>query len=217
MVVQGWLAPAKLPAGPGYALTKMAERRLRDAAARIYRSDLGSWDRRWHLLVVGHVSQRSTREKVRNALNYLGYAPLRDDTWISPRKSSEVDVLLDDAGVRAHRFTAEHQGDDTLLAADAWDLDAIGRAYARWLTEARAQVRDAGTELTDEGAFVVRSRLVHEWRKFLFKDPGLPKELLPEQWPGREAAEFFDREAQRLLPGADRYVDACLTSNGDFA
>jgi len=45
---------------------------------------------------------------------------------------------------------------------------------------------------------------------FLFRDPGLPDELLPTAWPGREAAAHFTQEAARLKPGADRFVDSCL-------
>ena len=157
------------------------------------------------------------RERVRTGLGYLGYAPLRDDTWISPRASSEVDALLTQEGVRARRFWAQHDGDDAALAAQAWDLDGLGRAYSRWLVEAHELVDDtsgADPADPDQETFVVRSRLVHEWRKFLFRDPGLPRELLPPGWSGEQAAAFFDREAERLLPGAGRYVDACLRSNG---
>ena len=38
--------------------------------------------------------------------------------------------------------------------------------------------------MTDAECFVERTKLVHEYRKFLFLDPGLPKELLPEMWSG---------------------------------
>ncbi|HET6728460.1 MAG TPA: hypothetical protein VFG96_03515, partial [Jiangellaceae bacterium] len=49
MVKQGWLTPAKMDGGPGYALTARAERRLQDAATRIYRTGAdGAWDGRWH-------------------------------------------------------------------------------------------------------------------------------------------------------------------------
>jgi phenylacetic acid degradation operon negative regulatory protein len=58
--------------------------------------------------------------------------------------------------------------------------------------------------------FAIRSELVHEWRKFLFTDPGLPRELLPARWPGISAAEMFHAEADRLLPAAARFVDCCL-------
>jgi phenylacetic acid degradation operon negative regulatory protein len=60
--------------------------------------------------------------------------------------------------------------------------------------------------------FARRSLLVHEWRKFLFRDPGLPSCLLPAEWPGDEAARFFQREAARLLPAANRFVDGCLAA-----
>ncbi len=75
-----------------------------------------------------------------------------------------------------------------------------------WLARSVAQV-------SDEQAFAVRSRLVHEWRKFLFTDPGLPRELLPEDWPGAKAARFFDAESTRLLPAAARFVDSCLRTD----
>jgi phenylacetic acid degradation operon negative regulatory protein len=55
---------------------------------------------------------------------------------------------------------------------------------------------------------------VHEWRKFLFRDPGLPAELLPGHWPGRQAAELFEAESARLLPAAARFVDCCLRPGG---
>jgi len=74
--------------------------------------------------------------------------------------------------------------------------------------------REFQVSRADQDAFAVRSQLVHEWRKFLFKDPGLPRELLPELWPGEQAARFFDAEASRLLPAARRFVDSCLRANG---
>lgn len=215
MVRQDWLAWVRLEQGPGYRLTARAERRLADAAARIYRRGIAPWDGRWHLLVVDHVANRATRDRVRTALGYLGYAPLRDDTWISPRPSVEIEPLLSAEGVRARRFLAEHDGDESVLTAAAWNLDALGLAYLSWLEDARELVARLPDVPTDENAFVTRSRLVHEWRKFLFRDPGLPHEVLPERWPGRDAATFFDAAASRLLPAAGRYVDACLQPKGD--
>jgi len=51
---------------------------------------------------------------------------------------------------------------------------------------------------------------VHEWRKFLFADPGLPRVLLPGDWAGTRAAAFFTDEAERLRPPAIRFLDRCL-------
>jgi phenylacetic acid degradation operon negative regulatory protein len=212
MVRQGWLAPTRLELGAAYRMTPMAERRLSAAARRIYRRGIADWDGRWHVLIIDHVPERTRRDRVRSGLGYLGYAPLRDHTWISPRTSAEVDTLLSAEGVCALRFWASYDGDPAQLAAQAWDLDGIGRAYTSWLADARELVGDPSRSLTDQEAFTVRSRLVHEWRKFLFRDPALPSALLPDDWPGEVAAAFFDEQAERLAPGSARFVDACLAT-----
>jgi len=210
MARQGWLEPVRMPEGAGYALTGRANRRLDEAARRIYRRAGPGWDGRWHLIIAERARERSRRERLRAGLGYLGYAPLDECTWVSPRRSPELDALLDGERVRAQQFFSEYEGDDRGLAARAWDLDGLARSYHRWLDVADDLLAPAGPDPVDETAFAVRSRLVHEWRKFLFSDPGLPAQLLPGQWPGRKAAELFDAEAARLLPPAARFVERCL-------
>ncbi len=210
MARQGWLAAVRLPEGAGYALTPRAVRRLDQAAERIYRHAEPDWDGRWHLLVAERVRERARRERLRAGLEYLGYAPIGETTWVSPRPSIELEALLETERVRAERFAASYDGDARGLAARAWDLDGLARAYQRWLAVATGIVAPVGSQTPDEGVFAARSALVHEWRKFLFRDPGLPAELLPAGWPGRAAADLFDAESARLLPAAARFVDCCL-------
>jgi phenylacetic acid degradation operon negative regulatory protein len=228
MVSQGWLEPDKVRGASAYRLTPRAQRRLREAAARIYRTDTTPWDGHWHLISLGRMPDRVSRDRLRSGLTYLGYAPLRDDTWISPHASAEAESLIAAENASARRFTARYDGVDAALTAEAWDLTALGADYARWLIEARdliatidpsraASDGDASSQVaaesgaaSDRQAFAVRSALVHEWRKFLFRDPGLPRDLLPAEWPGDFAAAFFDEQASRLLPAAGRYVEACL-------
>jgi phenylacetic acid degradation operon negative regulatory protein len=213
MVRQGWLEPVRLAEGPGYALTPRAVRRLDDAAARIYRTRRSAWDGTWHLVVTTSAPERNHRERLRAGLTFLGYAQLDDSTWIGPRSSEEVDALLEAEAVRAERFTAQHDGDTVGLVRRAWDLEGLARSYSRWLSDAQDIAAEAGESANDEQAFAARSRLVHEWRKFLFRDPGLPRILLPDGWPGEKAADFFDTESRRLLPAAVRFVDDCLTGS----
>jgi phenylacetic acid degradation operon negative regulatory protein len=210
MVRQGWLKAVRLPEGPGYALTPRAARRLDEAAERIYRQPVPGWDRRWHLLVTERIRDRASRERLRAGLSYLGYAPLDETTWVSPRRSVELDGLLEAERVRAEQFDASHDGDPRGLVARVWDLDSLARAYQRWLAMAADLVAPVRADTPDEVVFAARSMLVHEWRKFLFRDPGLPAELLPADWPGHDAAALFDTESARLLPAASRFVDCCL-------
>jgi phenylacetic acid degradation operon negative regulatory protein len=215
MVRQGWLTPVALDQGPGYALTPKGVHRLEDAGERVYRSsDLG-WDGRWHLLVTSRPTSRTTRERLAAQLPFLGYAQVADRMWVAPRPHPDADGLILAEGLRVQRFTAVHEGPEsgvgsiTDMVTRAWDLDSLGEAYEQWLTEAAHLLAEAPTD--DEAAFARRSELVHGWRKFLFRDPGLPRLLLPDDWPGTEAADYFAVESARLLPAAARHVDACLS------
>jgi phenylacetic acid degradation operon negative regulatory protein len=214
MVRQGWLVAVRTPSGPGYALTPRAVSRLDEAGARIYRTREAPWDGHWQLLTIERVRDRSRRERLRAGLRYLGYGAIDDTAWLAARPSNELDGLLDAEGVPAQRFTATHDGDTEALVRRVWDLDALGAAYDVWLHAAHEIAAEVDPGGSDESAFVARSRLVHEWRKFLFTDPRLPDDLLPEHWVGRHAAQYFDDQATRLLPAAARFIERCLDPDG---
>jgi phenylacetic acid degradation operon negative regulatory protein len=212
MVRQGWLHPLRLSTGPGYLLTPKAARRLDEAAARIYRTDQSRWDGRFDLIVIDPPGQRAERARVAANLAFLGYGPIDGATWVAAHPTDEVETLLAEAGVRFERFTASHTGGEagaTALIRRAWDLAELASAYGAFV-EQLTPVVCAVDGRDDEKAYAARFQLVHAWRTFLFRDPQLPPELLPEQWPGSAAADFFDRHATRLRPAADRYVDRCL-------
>lgn len=210
MVRQGWLDPIRLPQGAGYGLTPKCVRRLDEAALRIYRAGTIGWAGRWHLIVFEPVRERPRRERLRADLAFLGYAPLSETTWIGPHSSIELDNLLEGEGIPADRFDATLDGDARELVARAWDLVAIGEAYEEWLADAVQLVGGLPERAPGDQIFATRSRLVHGWRNFLFRDPGLPAELLPPGWPGEKARAYFEQEAARLLPPAAAFVDRNL-------
>jgi phenylacetic acid degradation operon negative regulatory protein len=213
MVRQGWLAPLRLSSGPGYALTAKATRRLDEAAGRIYRTTRVSWNGRFDLIVLDLPASRPARTRVSANLAFLGYGHIGDRAWVAPRPSEEVDALLTEAGVRYDRFIATHAaGTDgaSSLIRRAWDLPALAQAYQEFVTELAPVVDGAPARGDDEAAYSARFRLVHAWRTFLFRDPQLPPALLPTPWPGAAAAAFFDKQAARLRPAADRFVNLCL-------
>jgi phenylacetic acid degradation operon negative regulatory protein len=209
MVRQGWLAPVRLAEGPGYALTRRAERRLDEAAARIYRTRPSTWDGRWHVVVLEELPSRGARERLDSSLRLLGYGPLGPTTWVAPRPSPELAEVLAADGLAASVFHGAHSGVDAELAARAWDLHALGRDYAAFVTEWESRMSTVDGSVP-ASAFAASQHLLHAWRKFLFRDPGLPKELLPPDWPGTVAAEFFDRHTARLAPAAEEFLDRCL-------
>jgi phenylacetic acid degradation operon negative regulatory protein len=218
MVRQGWLLPVRMPGGPGYQLTVKAVHRLDDAAARIYRTGRLSWDGHFDLVVLTPPERRADRARLTAALAYHGYGSLDPGTWVAPRPADEVDSLLKESGVPYERFTAAHAAGTAGAAAlvrRAWDLGALAEAYHRFMTDLEPVVTAVSGHTDSESGYAARFRLVHAWRTFLFRDPQLPPALLPEAWPGRAAAEFFDRYEARLRPVADRFVEQCLSLRKD--
>jgi phenylacetic acid degradation operon negative regulatory protein len=89
------------------------------------------------------------------------------------------------------------------MIRSAWDLDALAVRYRDFVEHVRKQ-----RPRTGEDAFVAITWLVHEWRRFLYVDPGLPVEVLPAKWIGLEAKEVFDRHYTKWRPAAARWFDA---------
>jgi len=211
MVMQGWLEPVQLASGRGYRATELATDRLDRAADRIYRLDQPRWDGTWQLVFVAPPPERAARNRLRADLGFVGYAELADHVWVSPFTRPELGSVLERAGASGRTAVAT---DFDPPPTEAWDLAALRDAYARWPRVAEELVGGAaGPDASDDpdrAAFAARFHLVHEWRKFLFADPGLPAELLPSDWPGHAAAARFAEEAGRLKPGADRFVARCL-------
>lgn len=211
MVMQGWLEPVQLAGGRGYRTTARANRRLDETGNRVYRRALPRWDGHWQLALVTPPTGRAARTRLRADLTFVGYAELVDNVWVSPFPRAELAEVLERSGATARTARADHFDPEP---TGAWDLAGLRAAYDGWCTSADELVRRhlAGHEDPDEAAFAARFHLVHEWRKFLFADPGLPDELLPADWPGRDAAALFAAHADRLKPGADRFVARCLDS-----
>lgn len=209
MVLQGWLEPVQLAGGRGYRTTERANRRLDETGDRVYRRRQPAWDGHWHLAFVEAPSVRAARSRLRADLAFLGYAELTDNVWVSPFPRIELAETLERAGASARTARADEFDPEPV---GAWDLDRLRASYDEWLDSADQLVRHhlAAHDDADEAAFAARFHLVHEWRKFLFADPGLPDELLPGDWPGRAAADLFAAEASRLQPGTDRFVARCL-------
>src|SRR4051812_44604217 len=199
------------PWGRCWAIAIISAPRGLDAAARrISRPrPVEPWDGCWSIAIISHSADRTTRERLHRAMEYLGYRQLQTDAWIAPRPVAELESVVEAEGLAVTAFHGEHLGDQDAIVSRLFRPTDLAAAYRRWLDEARLLV-DSADATDPENAFAVRSQLLHEWRKFLFRDPGLPLELLPDDWPGAEAAAYFDAESARLLPAATKFVDSCL-------
>ncbi|HYG60787.1 MAG TPA: PaaX family transcriptional regulator C-terminal domain-containing protein [Symbiobacteriaceae bacterium] len=222
MIRQGWLTSRREAGRSCYALTEQGQRRIVQASRRVYHPDAAPWDGYWRMLCYSiPEANRSTRDDLRKELSWTGFAPLTPGTWISPNPLEEaVEDLVRrySLGGYATMFVARHTGPETPqeLVRRCWDLGAIQARYARFLDHwaPRCEQYAQQVDLPDDRCFVEKIELVHDYRKFLFVDPGLPQELLPADWRGLEARRLFQRYYELLQPRALRFMDAAVSAAG---
>ncbi|HUG83134.1 MAG TPA: PaaX family transcriptional regulator C-terminal domain-containing protein [Euzebya sp.] len=184
MTVEGWVQPRREGRYAAYQLTDRGVARLEAAAARIYRLRSQAWDGRWRLLLAPTLSADGLIAE----LEWLGYGSVQPGVWAHPHPHPEVArTLLAEVADGVTWLEGAQVESDAALAARAWSLADLQGRHRSFL----ADWEDVSVPGDPEAAFAMRLRLVHEWRTFLFLDPGLPAEVLPEVWPGFAAAEVF--------------------------
>lgn len=228
MTEQGWLAPDTRDGIRGYRATAPARTRLAEASRRIYRREQPTWDGRWHLtrLDLDGLGTRRDRDRLIAALSYLGLGRFDARTWIAPRPVAELGVVVEGAGVPFRQFEMRQvdTGSPRELVESVWDLSALADAYRAFtrrnaalltgdVAEPSGATASAGAA-PGAAAYRARAGLVHDWRKFLFLDPDLPDEVLPQPWPGAEARAAFLRAADAMWPRARIFVHETLTTQG---
>lgn len=208
----GWLSGARTGRRVRLSPTPSTQEMLAEGARRIYSFGDGrtGWDGRW-LVVIASVpeEQRHLRHRLRTGLAWAGFASLGPGVWITPDAGREDEArrVVEALGpaVQAASFVGRHAalGDEPSLVARAWDLPELERRYTRFVDDFEAR-RPAGTAET----FEAQTRLVHEWRRFPFLDPGLPDVLLPQTWVGRRARDLFARRHAEWAPAAQEWFEA---------
>jgi len=191
----GLIASFKVGRRAQWGLTEAGRRLLTDGAERIYSfaSETPDWIGTWLVLLVSvPESERDLRRRARTRLSWAGFGTPAPGVWVTPRPelADEARTALDALGLSrsVFSFVGGHAGigNERELVDRAWNMPEIGARYERFLTEF------GGLEpANDTDALVAQIRLVHEWRRFPFLDPQLPKILLPDDWAGRAATKLF--------------------------
>lgn len=140
-----------------------------------------AWDGLWTVLAFSiPESERSSRHVARSRLRWLGFAPLYDGVWVSPRdRASAAMSELRELGVGD--VTAMRATLQTTVAGgaqSAWNLDDIADEYRRF-----ASTMESELPREPVAAFAERMRLMLGWQSFRLLDTGMPAELVPGDWP----------------------------------
>jgi phenylacetic acid degradation operon negative regulatory protein len=214
---EDWLTARKTGRETVLALTPTAWQELDEGRNRIFGRAAGPWDGHWHMVIYQvPESERALREQLRRRLSWLGFGPLSASVWLSPHDLTGPvrSAFADHSTVQLDVFRSRSDGSaaDRAIAGRAWDLTALDADYQAMLARGRPQLEGYRTQpLSGPDALSERIRLIHDYRRFPFRDPDLPPELLPEGWHGRQAHEVFLTAHGLLRAAAERAVDDVLT------
>jgi phenylacetic acid degradation operon negative regulatory protein len=194
----GWLEGHRAGKLSEYHLSHDGRERFAEATRRIYSEPDTEWSGRWTLVVLPPM-RAAARKELREELIWRGFGELSTNVFAHP----ELDWRsLDSRSLGSQRplgalskvivFDANLADDDApqRLVSLGWDLEDLGRRYQRFVKRfERVLAALHGLRTLDHQAcFIVRTLLIHEYRRLHLRDPLLPPRLLRANWPGAQAA-----------------------------
>ncbi|HEX6470134.1 MAG TPA: PaaX family transcriptional regulator C-terminal domain-containing protein [Streptosporangiaceae bacterium] len=205
---RGLLESSKIGRRTYYGLTEHAAEVLTEGAQHIMMFGVRTlpWDGGWTVAAFSlPEEQRDLRHVVRTRLRWLGFAPLYDGVWVSPRVSADAaERVLDELNVTGATVFRSASGIRGRSPIAAWDLADLRTAYEDFIAKfepllTRIRLGSVGT--TD--ALLARTSVMDTWRVFPGLDPELPAEVLPADWPRARAREVFVEVYDTLGPLAE--------------
>lgn len=196
-----WLTSEHIGRRSYYGLTATGKRRFEHAHRRIYFQPKVHWEGDWQLVLTTSSALTPTqRDEVRKELQWEGFGLIAPGVLAHPSANLEplLDILqsneVQDSVVvlRAKSLGTLVNKPTRELVRDCWNLESISQDYKRFLDRFRPVLKSlkSARELDPEQCFVVRTLLMHEFRRTLLRDPQLPDQLLPHDWPGNAARQL---------------------------
>ena len=211
---RGILEARRQEGSAGYQLSAEALAILREGDARIFRRRRAVLADGW-LLAVFSVpeAERHRRHVLRSELTRLGFGMVAPGVWIvpaHPQDTTAETLRRLELDAYADLFRADHLafGDPAAKIRRWWDLDELERQYESFIRAHEPVLRhwEQTGPPGEQEAFADYVRVLTDWRRLPYLDPGLPAELLPDGWVGIRAADLFFALRALLEEPARAYV-----------
>lgn len=208
-----------------YTLTPNGQHRFEEATKRIYNHLPQDWDGEWTLLFS---ERRQLCDEVKRQLSvelgWLGFGDLGAGVFAHPNCAPRtVDRLAADLGVQSHvtfikgaEFDLTEEPSAHIIVQKGWNLDEIERGYTDFMGHFEPLLMELGSgeDISDQQAFLIRTLLVHDYRRALLRDPLLPEALLPDGWHGMRARTLFHDIYQLVWEQAEAHLMKNLQTVG---
>lgn len=225
---EGWLVANRDGRRSSYAILPEALPRFGRAFRRIYAPLSVHWDGQWTLLVsAGAAIDAPQRTQLRKELLWEGYSMMAPGVFGHPAGNADVlEDILARVGVQgklfacnATKLTGVSAKPLAELLAEGWDLSVVVDGYRQFIARFASLLTllEGGAPLAPEQAFVIRTLLIHAYRRVQLHDPMLPVELLPEPWPGAHAYTLARALYRLTQAGAEQHIMATLLREDEQA
>ena len=215
----GWLSGERRGRRSFYRLTDSGSRRFEEATRRIYFGPPTEWDGAWQVVLIPG-GAGAAREALRKELRWLGFGQAAPGVLIHPMPDRDALAALLSSPEAADTAILVSGGPDAaptrkaveLLVAEGWTLEALAEGYRRFLERFAplAESLASRLELDPLHCLLLRLLLIHEYRKVILRDPMLPLDLLPRDWPGQEAQQLCRGIYAAVVGGAEAWVSETL-------
>ena len=205
-----------------YSLTESGRQEFDAAQRRIYAParTRKAADSSWQIAVLTHAVDNAERDALRKALGWAGYGSLGPQVLLAiggdfrKAKQALARIGLEDRVALFEATTGSPAETVRAICHDAWNLEETDSAYRSFIHDF-APILDALQNrlhaLTPEIAFTLRVMLIHVYRRALLRDPGLPSDIMPQTWSGRQAAELAAHVYTILKQPAQAYLEKTVT------
>jgi phenylacetic acid degradation operon negative regulatory protein len=204
-----------------YGVTEIGRRRFSAAHRRIYAPPRRLWSGEWHLVFIHCCDlDPERRESLRHELIWQGFGQVSTGVLAHPTADQEaLDRVLDEFGVvdqvAVMRASDERTGAITPLrymVGRCWDLEKLAEDYSGFIAhfEPVLKLLEGPARPSPQEAFVLRTLLIHDYRRVLLRDPMLPEEVLPPNWSGATARLLCRNIYRHVQEAAEHHLMSAL-------
>lgn len=209
---EDWLAARREGRLSEYRLSQHGRSSFADATRRIYTAAPLAWGGIWTLVLLPP-SKPAVRDRLREELGLLGFGQPSPGVFAHPtRSASDAREQLAGLNGASQAIVLEARNDnpdsDRQFASDGWDLGELAARYRRLvgMFEPIRSALDRRHAPDPATAFMIRTLLVHEYRKIHLRDPLLPLNLLPPDWIGAAAYDLCRELYGALFNPAEEHL-----------
>jgi phenylacetic acid degradation operon negative regulatory protein len=208
----GWLEGRRAGKLSEYRLSNDGRERFAEATKRIYSEPDSAWSGRWTVIVLPPM-RAAQRKALKEELIWRGFGELSTNVFAHPELDSQsLNMPGRGAGLLSKVIVFDaNLADDKAprrLVSLGWDLEDLALRYQRFVTrfERVLGALHDHRRMDHEAGFIVRTLLIHEYRRLHLRDPMLPARLLRANWPGARAAILCRDIYARVFAPSEAYV-----------